>query len=144
MSNISLSQCLSGNILDHILTPSEESIVDDIKIDDVGVSDHSLVTCVLCERFHMAVVTSATFRNWKRLDLMAFRDKLTRSSAYLQPALQAEQFATQLEQAVTVILDELVPFCKSTKRRGKADNSWLTSEAIAAKQKRRRLKRRWK
>ena len=127
---------VTGNILDHILTPTEESIVYDVA--------PSLVTCVLHERLQAAVITSATFRNWKRLDLAAFSDKLTQSSAYLQPALTAEQFATQLEQDVTVILDELVPFCKSTKRRGKSDSSWLTAEATEAKQKRRRLERRWK
>jgi hypothetical protein len=134
----------SGNILDHILTPIEESMVYNVDISDVGISDHSLITCVLHERLHTAVVTSATFRNWKRLDLAIFRDKLTKSSACLRPALTAERFATQLEQDVVIILDELVPFCKSTKRQGKANNSWLTPEATAAKQKRRRLERRWK
>ena len=104
------AKSVTGNILDHILTPSEESIVYDVDINDVGISDHSLVTCVFHERFQAAVITSATSRKWKRLNLTAFSDKLTQSSAYLQPALTAEQFATQLEQDVTVILDELVPF----------------------------------
>ena len=144
IQHVNCATSYSGNILDHILTPSDETTVHDVEINDVGISDHSLVTCVLHEIFHAAVVTSATFRNWKRLDLESFCDKLAKSSACQQPKGTAEQFAIQLEQDVTVILDELIPFCKSTKRQGKADSSWLTPEATAAKQNRRRLERRWK
>ena len=76
--------------------------------------------------------------------MASFRDKLTRSSAYLQSALTAEQFTTQLQQDVLIILDELLPSGKRTKRRGVDDCSWLTPQAIAVKQKRRKLERRWK
>lgn len=144
IQHVRTATSLTGNILDHILTPSDEDIVHDVDVNDVGISDHSLVSCILHERVQAAVISSATFRNWKRLDLATFSDKLTQSPACLQPAPTAELFATQLKQDVTSILDELIPFCKSTKRLGKGDSGWLTPEATAAKQKRRRLERRWK
>jgi hypothetical protein len=135
---------VSGNILDHVLTPSDDNIIHGLDVVDVGISDHCLVSWVVCDKFHAAVVTSSLFRNWKRLDLTALQDGLSQSSACLRPASTTDQFALQLEHDVTTILDELVPFCKSTRRQGKTDSSWLTPEAIAAKQERRRMERRWK
>jgi len=133
----------SGNILDHVLTPSDELLVRDITVREVGISDHSLVSYVICEKAHAAVITSSIFRNWKRLNLSVFRDKLAKSSVCLKPASTAEKFASQLKEDLTAILDDLVPFQKSTKRQGRSDCSWLTPEAVDAKQERRRLERRW-
>ena len=35
----------SGNILDHVLSPVGAVSIDCITIDEVGFSDHSLITC---------------------------------------------------------------------------------------------------
>ena len=64
--------CVFCNIIDHILAPFDENLVYDIVISDVGMSHYSLVTCSVHERCKSAVVTSATFRNWKRLDMASF------------------------------------------------------------------------
>lgn len=134
----------SGNILDHIITPSDISMVEGVNIRDVGISDHYLITCSVFGKLKTAIIVKSMFRNWKRLDLATFRERLAQSSTSLNPANTADQFAAQFEADVTGILDELAPLCTSTRRLAKSDSSWLTPEAVAAKQNRRRLERRWK
>ena len=95
-------------------------------------------------KIHCHDVVRSTFRNWKKLDLNVFRQRVLASSVVTNPASTADSFASQLEADITDILDDLAPVCTSTKRRGKADARWLSAEAVAAKQERRRLERRWK
>jgi len=45
---------------------------------------------------------------------------------------------------MTEVLDALAPFQTRTKRRGKRSRRWLSEAAVAAKQNRRGLERRWK
>jgi hypothetical protein len=134
----------SGNILDHILTTDGAMSVSDVTIDDVGFSDHNLIRCKVVVNVKRQPIVKASFRNWKKLDLDKFRERLLSSSASVQPAATTEEFTSQLETDVTSILDELAPVCTSTKRRGKLESRWLSEEAVAAKQARRRLERKWK
>ena len=62
----------------------------------------------------------------------------------MQPATTADAFASQLEESVTTILNELAPKCTSTKRQQKPESRWLSKEAVAAKRTRRQLERKWK
>ena len=134
----------SGNILDHILSPDGMVRIDDVIIEDKGLSDHYLVKCKVAININRQPIIRASFRNWKRLELDKFRECLLASSVYLQPATTAEGFAIQLESDVTNILDELAPVCTSTKRQGKPESRWLSDEAVSAKHTRRRLERKWK
>ena len=67
--------CRTGNILDHILTPVDMTTVSAVLVNDIGLSDHSLVTCKIAETFHKTPTVTATFRSWKRLNLDMFRSK---------------------------------------------------------------------
>ena len=133
----------AGNILDHILTPDEKVTVADVVVTDVGLSDHFLVKCKVAASIDRPPIVKSTFRNWKRLDLDKFKDKLQSSAVCVQPATTADAFASQLEESVTSILNELVPMCTSTKRQQKPESRWLSTEAVAAKTTRRRLERSW-
>ena len=133
----------AGNILDHILTPDEKATIGDVVVMDAGLSDHFLVKCKVAASIDRPPIIKSTFRNWKRLDLDRFNDKLRSSAVCMQPATTADAFASQLEESVTTILNELAPVCTSTKRQQKPESRWLSSEAVAAKRTRRRLERRW-
>jgi len=89
-------------------------------------------------------IVRASFRNWKKLNLDTFKQRIRLSSAFTKPATTAEEYAGQLETDIIRMLDELAPVCTSTKRRGKPESRWLSDEAVAAKQTRRRLERKWK
>jgi len=140
----------SGNLLDHILSSDDMTSsngtksVQDVDVIDVGLSDHHLAKCRVTVEINRQSIIRATFRNWKKLNLDTFRQRLRSSSAYLQPATTVDDYSAQLETDITSILDELIPYCNSTKRRGKPESRWLSATAVEAKQARRRLERKWK
>ena len=136
--------CRTGNILDHILTPNDIRIVRDTAVHDVGLSDHSLVTCKISELTIKPVVQKVTFRRWKRLDINEFKARIRSSPAYTNPATTADSYADQLRTSTTDILNHLLPEQSITKRIGKLSSRWLSEEAVKAKQERRKLERRWK
>ena len=55
-----------------------------------------------------------------------------------------DEFVEQLERCVTEILDELAPIKHGHRPNGKKAARWLSSDAVNAKQRRRRLGHRWK
>ena len=131
--------CRTGNILDHILTPDNKAVVRSTEVHDIGLSDHSLITCELMEFVYKAPISTSIFRCWKRLDTDRFKKSIVSSSIYQNPAETANSFAAQIETDISKILDKLLPVHKITRRVGKSTNKWLSEEAIRAKQQRRRL-----
>ena len=113
--------CRTGNLLDHILSPCDSIIIKDVKVMDVGLSDHSLVKCRVTGEIPRCDIVHQSFRNWKKLDLNVFRQRVRISSVSMHPASTVEAFTLQMEEDITVILDDLVPVCRSTKRRGRSD-----------------------
>ena len=136
--------CRSGNLLDHVLTPCDSIIIKDIRVKDIGLSDHSLVKFRVACEVNRCDIVHQSFRNWKKLDLNIFRQRVRASSVSTHPASTVEAFTVQMEKDITKILNDLVPVCTSTKRQGRPDGNWLSPEAMAAKQERRRLERLWK
>ena len=106
----------SGNILDHVLSPAGAVSIDCITVDEVGFSDHSLITCKVAVDIKWQLIIRATFRNWKKLDLDMFRQRVRASSAFINPTNPVVKFASQVESDTVNILDELAPLCTSTKK----------------------------
>jgi hypothetical protein len=134
----------SGNILDHILSSDETLSIQNVSVDDVGISDHFLVKFKMTMDISRQPIVRASFRNWKKLDLCTFKERVLSSSAYINPASTVDEYSSQLESDMITILDDLAPICTSTKRCGKPENRWLSDDAAAAKRTRRRLERKWK
>ena len=103
---------------DDILIPCESNIIQDVTVTDVGLSDHSLVKCRVTGEIPRCDIVRQSFRNWKKLDLNVFRQHVRASSVCMNPASTVEAFTSQLEEDITLILDDLVPVCTNTKRRG--------------------------
>src|SRR6476661_4154811 len=122
-------------VLDHLLTPDNMTSINDVKVIDIGLSDHSLVTCKIVEMIHQAPIVTATFRCWKRLDIDSFKQKLLSSSVYRCPATTVNLFTDQLRNDICRILDELLPVHRITSRSGNSINHWLSREAVKAKEK---------
>ena len=70
----------SGNILDHILSLNETVSISDVEIEDVGFSDHNLVKCKVITDIKRQPIVRASFRNWKKLDLEKFQQRVRVSS----------------------------------------------------------------
>jgi len=118
--------------------------VTNLLVRDIGLCDHSLVTFNLAERIQRTSVATAVFRSWKHLDIDRFRKEIVSSSVYTSPEDTVNSYTHQLQTDICRILDELLPIHKITRRTGKSSNQWLSVEAVAAKQRRRQLERRWK
>lgn len=144
IQHVRVATCRTGNILDHILTPDNKKIVRDVNVHDIGLSDHSLITCKISQNMEQIAPTTAIFRCWKRLDLDRFKEMISSSSLYRCPATTADSFADQLKNESLQILNDLLPEHVITRRNGKFRSGWLSDEAVKAKQERRRLERRWK
>jgi hypothetical protein len=111
----------SSNILNHILSLDDTGSVHDVIVIDTDLSNDSLVKCEVNEQFNRQLIVRATSRNWKSLDHDIFHQRLRFSLVYPQPAATAKDYSVQLETDITRILDEIIPFCSSTKRRRKPE-----------------------
>ena len=106
---------------------------------DVGISDHFLVRMVINAHRSKPDLRKFTFRDYRSVDLDNFGVHLRTTDAYTDPADDVDTFCSQLQSAVTAVLDNLAPLKSRTKRRGKHSSRWLSDAAVAAKRKRRQL-----
>ena len=135
---------VSGNLLDLVITVSTSSILSAVGVHDIGnISDHRLLVCSASTGFVKPRLTSYKYRDLKNIDIDEFQDNLLNSSLFTDPAANCEDYAKQIDDVTTEILDKLAPIKSKTKPRGAKVNRWLTPEAVAAKRKRRRLERKW-
>src|SRR6476619_3201937 len=146
MNTVYHSMCMKQHVAPakYLLTPDNMTSINDVKVIDIGLSDHSLIMCKIVEMSHRAPIVTATFRCWKRLNIDSFKQKLLSSSVYRCPAATVNLFTDQLRNDICRILDELLPVHRITRISGKSTNHWLSREAVKAKERRRQLERRWK
>jgi len=86
-------------------------------------------------------------RLWKNLDVARFRAALLSSSLCTDDAVRTDSdvdaMASQYDQVITSILDEMIPPVTATYRMCKSD-PWYNDECCAAKRSARKLERRYK
>ena len=134
-----------GNMskLDVIIEPETDRHLNAATTVPVGFSDHNLVTSKLkCTRYK-APTSTYTFRDLRRLDMAAFRDFIRCSASYVSPPADPDELAGLLNSDLKAALDRFAPLHTRTRRTSKPETRWLTKEAREAKQKRRRLERRY-
>ena len=109
------------------------------------LTDHYLVSYNLQLAVEQPSVVSFSYRDIKKINLDAFRDDLAQSQPFgCTDDLDANAYAALINQELTRLMDQHAPVKRRVKRRGKNDCRWLSSEARAAKQLRRRLERRYR
>ena len=85
-------------------------------ITDPGVSDHILTVANLHVGRLKPVTRLIKYRKIKTVDTTAFSDLLRRTPVYTDRSDDVDEFAGQLEQSVTSVLDELAPLKRCVKR----------------------------
>ena len=134
-----------GGLLDLMITPVNSSVLKSApSIQDLGVSDHSVVNAVLNVSITRPALVKYQYRKFQDIDINQFMSKLQTSSIWLRPKATTNEYAVQLRDDVTAVLDELAPLKHVTKRRSQHTNSWLSKIAIAARRNRRQLERRYR
>jgi Reverse transcriptase (RNA-dependent DNA polymerase)/Endonuclease-reverse transcriptase len=133
------------SLLDLVITAKDSTLLDNLAVCNThGVSDHCLVKWTVARCLNRRQPTTVFYRNLKSLDLDAFRTALSNSPLFTAPEDTVDGFASQIDDVVTDILDQLAPIRQLKKCPGKKINRWLSDAAIEAKRLRRRLERRWK
>ena len=132
-----------GGLLDIVITSQQNPTVIGFSVDDLVISDHSIVTTLLSASCTQPPCSVFDSRHVRVINLNAFSAKLLSSSVHTTPALNTNEFANQLRDDVVHSLDDLVPMMRMTKSCGKISNRWLSPEAVAARRNRRKLERRY-
>ena len=107
------------------------------------LSDHRLIICDLNIGRHKTATPICMARNIKAIGSADFECRLLNSQIFANPAVTTEEFLTQIEREVTVILDVVAPLCRARHHDITSDRK-LSSEAVAAKKTKRHLERKWK
>ena len=109
----------------------------------VSYSDHRLVKAELqCARPPVPAVTYS-YRDYRWMDMAAVRKSLQKSVSMLSPPVDLDDVVKQLDDDLSAALDRHAYTLRTRKRRQGKNNNWLSSEAVAAKQHRPRLERRF-
>lgn len=90
------------------------------------------------------VVRSFRYRNFAKLNFDLFGHELLASDVCTNPKSTANEFALQLRDEVTRILDKLAPSKLVTRRFSKRTAGWLSKEAVDSRRSRRTLERRYR
>jgi exonuclease III len=136
-----------GNLLDLIIThESHSELVSDVDAIFVNSSDHRLIKCKLGVPIHRAAVVSYTYRDIKHMNMEAFRRSMFESQLFNSESARhsVDDYAKLFDDEVACALDLHASLLRKTKRVGRHDNRWLSSEARAAKRLSRRLERRFR
>ena len=132
-------------LLDLIISPIGSKLVDEVKVRDMGVSDHWVLSTTLNASWTKPPCrVTYSRRNYNSIDADVFRHELLASIAYVQPRPTTNEFAVQLRDDVVAILDKLAPLKSVTKRCGKQTCGWLSKEAVESRRNRRKLERRYR
>jgi hypothetical protein len=125
-----------------LITSNNSSITTSAPtVNDLGVSDHFVVLSALNISWNQPSIVKFQRCNLKSLNVSEFLSELLASSICLCPKSTTNEFAVQLRDDVTTILDKLVPLKHVTKRHSSHTSSWLFKEAVDTRCKRRQMER---
>ena len=133
-----------GGLLDLIITPAQPVFVGPVAVNDLGISDHYMISTTLTIAVPRAPCIITERRCFATFDVDEFKRKLNEASVLMQPNHQTNEFAVQIRDDVVGILDAMAPVKRVTRRLGKRTNGWLNHDAILARRQRRRLERRYR
>ena len=94
------------------------------------LSDHSVVICELSVRRLKPTAVRYPYRNIKGIDVAALESKLFTSTIILDPPDDPDKFVCQLEQELSIILNELAPIRYGSRPHGRKNARWLSEDAI--------------
>ena len=131
------------SLLDLVFYQKVSSFVHRVEVDDVGLSDHCLVTVLLNLTTPPNIIKTFKTRNIRNICRSSFITAINNCSFKLTPAISVDAFCSQMVEDVTNVLNCLAPEQEVTKRIGRHPPHCLTQEALLAKRRRRTLEKRF-
>ena len=141
-NNVHVPTHTGGHTLDLIITRKESTTVRNVSADDV-ISDHM---CVMFDMHDEPVCKNSVtenYRSLKHIDDELFRQDILDSNLVTSPPDDVNQLVTLYNSTLSTILDKHAPLKQRNIAR-KRKSPWYTEATHAARQKRRRLTRKWK
>ena len=132
-----------GHTLDLIISRSDDNLVDSVKMDDLGVSDHLAVTCNLCLQRPHAVRKHISQRSFRTMDIEAVCQDLSDVTEQLLEIKDAPGIVSAYNRTLTGILDRHAPLSHRTVT-VRPNTAWYTQSVHRLKQERRVLERIWR
>ena len=146
LAALSLAQHVSGathsrgHTLDLIISRSDDNLVDSVKMDDLGVSDHMAVTCNLRLQRPHAVRIHISQRCFRTMDVDAVCQDLSDITEQLLEIKDAPGIVSAYNRTLTGILDRHAPLSHRTVT-VLPNTAWYTQSVHRLKQERRVLER---
>ena len=131
------------SLLDLVFYEKGRSFVHKVEVDDVGLSDHCLVTVLLNLTTPPNIIKTFKTRNIRNLCSSSFITAINNCSFKLTPAISVDAFCSQMVEDVTNVLNRLAPELEVTKRIGRHPPHCPTQDALLAKRRRRTLEKRF-
>ena len=102
------------NVFDLVVTPENSTLVRTTSIvTSHHLSHHRLVICDLNFDRHKRTTQICMVQNIKAIDRADIERRMLHSSIFTDPAVTTEEFLSQIERKVTVVLDVVAPLCRA-------------------------------
>ena len=134
---------MSGNTLDLLITNQNETKIQDIKIDDVNYSDHSLIFFRVPFEYQKPEKKVISFKDYNSVDLGKFKNDISH---------EVVNFTSKDHTVFHEALDEYNSLCKKTVNNyvqsktiniSNARPKWMDLEFLKSRALRRKLYKRW-
>jgi hypothetical protein len=150
LSSFGLQQHVSGpthskgHTLDLLISRSDDSFIQDIKVKDMLISDHFWLHClVLCSK-PGTMQKEIKYRNIKSIDTDLFKKDIQESTLANADGIDDVATLVKVYDAVlSDLLDKHAPM-KERKFTIRKESPWFTSEIGEAKRARRKAERKWR
>lgn len=131
-----------GHILDLVISKDNTQLVQSVSVAE-GISDHHSILVDLSIAIQKKKVVKRTFHQFKKLDMVKFQQDIHSSELYDNSSADVDALAAQYHSVVSDLVSIHAPLISRTVT-SRPPAPWYTSEIALARQKRRRLERRWR
>jgi hypothetical protein len=121
------------NKLDLIVENERPRLLSQATVTRVCYSDHFIVTVDLVISETPSKSVTYNCRSFNRIDLLAFSESLASSPSTMSPADDVDEFAEQIYADLLAAVDRHASMRMSRRRLPKANNRWLSTEAMVEK-----------
>ena len=133
----------NGHTLDLLINKSDDNMLNNIKVYDPNISDHSAVMCDVSIRKPQFRKEVIFYRKLRSLDMESFLSDVADCPLVIDPSSDLDHLVQQYDTLLRSIMDKYAP----VKRRVvtiRPAAPWYTNEVSVEKSKRRRLERKWR
>ena len=132
-----------GHTLDLVIARSDDALIQQVTIQDPGISDHHAIHCKLSLSKPKFTKKTVEFRKLRCIGNSRLSEDILNSELYSQSPLDLNSLVTQYNNVLRSLLDNHAPLKKKNVTI-RPSAPWYTLEVTKEKKKRRCLERKWR